>query len=82
MERIERVSPLALICSTNPTAVSLRGHRREVSSFAGQERAHSCHPSTVKRRPKGTQRIPRTPFSSLRDNEHGKHAGWLTNGVS
>ncbi|GFS84384.1 hypothetical protein TNCV_4605901 [Trichonephila clavipes] len=27
--------------------------------------------------------IPRTPFSSLRDAAtHGKHAGWLTNGVN
>ncbi|GFT51000.1 hypothetical protein TNCV_2585961 [Trichonephila clavipes] len=26
--------------------------------------------------------IPRTPFSSLRDAAHGKHAGLLTNGVS
>ncbi|GFU98455.1 hypothetical protein TNCV_3652861 [Trichonephila clavipes] len=28
--KIKRVNPPHLICSTNPTAVSLRGHRREV----------------------------------------------------
>ncbi|GFV78945.1 hypothetical protein TNCV_4347041 [Trichonephila clavipes] len=28
--RIQRVNPPALICSTNPTVVSLRGHQREV----------------------------------------------------
>ncbi|GFU08315.1 hypothetical protein TNCV_932231 [Trichonephila clavipes] len=80
----ERASPVALICSTNPTAVSLRRHLREVSSSDGQERAHSYHPSTVKRGPKGTQRIPKTLFSSLRDAEYGKHAGWCgsTNDVS
>ncbi|GFY28123.1 hypothetical protein TNCV_4394571 [Trichonephila clavipes] len=31
---------------------------------------------------KGTQRIPRTSFSSLRDAAHRKHAGWLSNGVN
>ncbi|GFU45942.1 hypothetical protein TNCV_5102421 [Trichonephila clavipes] len=31
---------------------------------------------------KGTQRISRTPFSSLRDAAHGKLAGRETNGVS
>ncbi|GFU64485.1 hypothetical protein TNCV_2526001 [Trichonephila clavipes] len=34
------------------------------------------------RGPKGTQRIPRTPFFSLRDAAHGKHAGRKTNVVS
>ncbi|GFX33501.1 hypothetical protein TNCV_1006621 [Trichonephila clavipes] len=35
---------------TNPTAMSLRGHRREVSPADWQ--AHSYLPSTAKRRPK------------------------------
>ncbi|GFV82542.1 hypothetical protein TNCV_3983321 [Trichonephila clavipes] len=39
-------------------SVSLRGHRREVPPADLQERAHSCHPSSVKRGPKGTQRYP------------------------
>ncbi|GFU25575.1 hypothetical protein TNCV_3621551 [Trichonephila clavipes] len=26
--------------------------------------------------------IPRTPFASLRDAAHGKHAGWLSNGIN
>ncbi|GFW74471.1 transposable element Tcb2 transposase [Trichonephila clavipes] len=51
--RNQRVNPTPLICSTNPTAVSLRGHRREVPPDDGQERAHSCLPSTAKLGPKG-----------------------------
>ncbi|GFU56765.1 uncharacterized protein TNCV_4041681 [Trichonephila clavipes] len=39
--RNQRVNPTPLICSTNPTALSPRGHRREVPPADRQERAHS-----------------------------------------
>ncbi|GFU27187.1 hypothetical protein TNCV_776001 [Trichonephila clavipes] len=58
-------NPTVIICSTNSTEVSLRGHRREVPPANWQERAHSCHPSTVKRGPKGTQRYPQNTIFLL-----------------
>ncbi|GFU81750.1 hypothetical protein TNCV_3086621 [Trichonephila clavipes] len=68
MARIHRVNPPPLICSTNPTTMSLRGHRREALPADGQKRAHSCLPSTAKRGPKGQLKcIPWTPYSFLRD---------------
>ncbi|GFT13453.1 hypothetical protein TNCV_3200721 [Trichonephila clavipes] len=48
----EPQTPLSPGTGTNPTAVSLRGDRREVPPADGQERAHSCLPSTAKRGPK------------------------------
>ncbi|GFV06954.1 hypothetical protein TNCV_2917141 [Trichonephila clavipes] len=52
--------PTPLICSTNPTAVSLRRLQKNpywrYHQPIDRERAHSCHPSTAKRGPKG---IPR-----------------------
>ncbi|GFW61632.1 hypothetical protein TNCV_3705671 [Trichonephila clavipes] len=57
---IKWVIPPSFICSTNPTAMFLRGHRREASP---------SHPSTSERWPKGTQKIsPGHQFPS-----HGHH---------
>ncbi|GFS97078.1 hypothetical protein TNCV_4492551 [Trichonephila clavipes] len=53
--------------------MSLRGHRRLTG-------AGSLLPPVYSEA--WTKGIPRTTFSSLRDAAHGKHAGWLTNGVS
>ncbi|GFW74440.1 hypothetical protein TNCV_2413391 [Trichonephila clavipes] len=55
------------MCSTNPTTVSLWGHRREIPPDDGQERALSSEPSTVKRGPKETQRYPQ--LTNLRNTK-------------
>ncbi|GFV29847.1 hypothetical protein TNCV_2083121 [Trichonephila clavipes] len=63
---------------TNPTAVSLRGDRREYHQPIN--RASSLLPPVYSEA--WAKGIPRIPFSSLRDAAHGKHAGRKTNVVS
>ncbi|GFU20010.1 hypothetical protein TNCV_1191581 [Trichonephila clavipes] len=74
--------PTPLICSSNPTAVSLRGRRREV--YQPIERSGLTPAIHLQRSvdEKERKRYPRTPFSSLRDAAHCKLANWETNGIS
>ncbi|GFS89889.1 hypothetical protein TNCV_4839751 [Trichonephila clavipes] len=58
-----------LICSTNPTAVSLRGHRREVPPADSQERAHSCHSEAWA---KGNAKDPHFPPDGTANMRVGK----------
>ncbi|GFX80463.1 hypothetical protein TNCV_178021 [Trichonephila clavipes] len=64
---------------TNPTAVSLRGLRRG-STTSRLTGAGSLLPPRLQR--SVGQMNFRTPFSSLQDTAHGKHAGRKTNVVS